>query len=141
MRQVAELAGQVREQRHPVTADNPLLQMQSTISDGIIAALDGWRDLRDRSLEQVFLGVYSAPVLQALVGLKASDEAPRRHPGIEPERLAFIQQRMAELKSRLAEGGLREAAIRAWSTSAWRDKGWTNVPSRRSARYAPRTRV
>ena len=32
---------------------------------------------------------------------------------MEPERLAFIQQRIAELKARLAEGGLREAAIRS----------------------------
>ena len=83
------------------------------ISDAIIAALDGYRDLRDRSMEQIFLGLYSSPLLQALVGLRSSDEPPRRHPGIEPERLAFIQQRIAEIKARLAEGGLREAAIRS----------------------------
>jgi hypothetical protein len=34
-------------------------------------------------------------------------------PGVEPERIAFIQQRIAELKARVAEGGLREAAIRS----------------------------
>ena len=83
------------------------------ISDGIIAALDGYRDLRDRSMEQIFLALYSAPLLQALVGLRASDEPPRRRPGLEPERIAFVQQRIAELKARLAEGGLREAAIRS----------------------------
>ena len=32
---------------------------------------------------------------------------------MEPERLAFIQQRIAEIKARLAEGGLREAGIRS----------------------------
>jgi DNA-binding transcriptional MerR regulator len=83
------------------------------ISDAIIAALDGYRDLRDRSMEQIFLTLYGSPLLQALVGLRASDEPPRRHPGVEPERVAFIQQRIAELKARLAEGGLREAAIRS----------------------------
>jgi DNA-binding transcriptional MerR regulator len=83
------------------------------ISDAIIAALDGYRDLRDRSMEQIFLTLYGSPLLQALVGLRASDEPPRRHPGVEPERIAFIQQRIAELKARLAEGGLREAAIRS----------------------------
>jgi hypothetical protein len=83
------------------------------ISDGIIAALDGYRDLRDRSMEQIFLGIYSSPLLQALVGLRASDEPPRRRPGMEPEEIAFVQQRIAELKARLAEGGLREAAIRS----------------------------
>ena len=112
MRQVAQLAEQVRQQRQPTAPDNPLLQVQAMISDGIIAALDGYRDLRDRSMEQIFLAIYSAPLLQALVGLRASDEPPRRHPGLEPEQIAFVQQRIAELKARLAEGGLREATIR-----------------------------
>ncbi|MER2532324.1 MAG: DUF3141 domain-containing protein, partial [Candidatus Competibacter sp.] len=113
MQQIAQLAGQVREQRQAVAPDNPLLQWQAIISDGMIAALDGWRDLRDRSLEQIFLAIYSAPLLQALVGLQASDESPRRRPGVEPERIAFIRQRMAELKARIAEGGIREAVIRS----------------------------
>ena len=113
MRQIAQLAEQVREQRQPTAPDNPLLHVQAMISDGIIAALDGYRDLRDRSMEQIFLGIYSSPVLQALVGLRASDESPRRRPGVEPERIVFIQQRIAELKARIAEGGLREAAIRS----------------------------
>ncbi|MFZ1640947.1 MAG: DUF3141 domain-containing protein, partial [Candidatus Contendobacter sp.] len=113
MRQIAQLAEQVRGQRQPVSPDNPLLQVQAMISDGIIAALDGYRDLRDRSMEQIFLGIYSSPLLQALVGLRAADESPRRHPGVEPERIAFIQQRIAELQARIAEGGLREAAIRS----------------------------
>jgi hypothetical protein len=113
MQQIAQLAEQVRDQRRPVAADNPLVQMQAVISDAIIAAFDGWRDLRDRSMEQIFLTLYGSPLLQALAGLSASDEPPRRHPGLEPERLAFIQQRIAELKARLAEGGLREAAMRS----------------------------
>jgi hypothetical protein len=113
MQQIAQLAEQVRQQRRPASPDNPLLQVQAMISDGIIAALDGWRDLRDRSMEQIFLGLYSSPLLQALVGLGASDAPPRRHPGVEPERLAFIHQRIAEIKARLGEGGLREAGIRS----------------------------
>ena len=112
MQQIALLAEQVREQRRPASPDNPMLQLQAAISDGIIAALDGYRDLRDHTMEQIFLGLYSSPVLQALVGIRSSDEPPRRHPGIEPERIAFVQQRIAELKARLAEGGLREAALR-----------------------------
>ncbi|HSE60266.1 MAG TPA: DUF3141 domain-containing protein, partial [Nitrospiraceae bacterium] len=74
MRHVAQLAEQIRHQRRPVPPDNPLLQMQAMVSEGIITALDGWRDLRDRTLEQMFLAIYSLPLLQALVGLRASDE-------------------------------------------------------------------
>jgi hypothetical protein len=113
MRQVVQLAEQVRQQRRPSSPDNPLLQVQAMVSEGIIAALDGWRDLRDRSLEQIFLAIYSTPLLQALVGLGASDTSPRRQPGIEPERMAFIQERIAEIKARITEGGVREAAIRS----------------------------
>jgi Protein of unknown function (DUF3141) len=83
------------------------------VSDWIIEALDGWRDLRDRSLEGIFLTIYSAPLLQALMGVRALDGSPRRQPGIEPERIAFIQQRIAEIKAGIAKGGPREAAVRS----------------------------
>ena len=113
MRQVGELAEQVRERREPVAKDNPFLQWQGMISDAIVAALDGYRDIRDSTMEQIFLKVYGSPVLQAMVGLGATDEPPRRRPGIEPERIALVEQRIAEIKGRLVEGGLREAAIRS----------------------------
>jgi pimeloyl-ACP methyl ester carboxylesterase len=113
MRPVARLAEQVRQQRQPAAPDNPFIRWQNKVSDGIIAALDGYRDLRDRSMEQMFLSLYSAPLLQAMLGLRASDTPPRRRPGLEPERIAFIQQRIAELKASVATGGAREAAIRA----------------------------
>ena len=113
MRHMAQLAEQVRQQRQPALPDNPFLQMQAMVSKAIIEALDRWRDLRDRSLEQMFLAIYSTPLLQALVGLSASDESPRRRPGIEPEHRVFVQERIAELKARIAEGGVREAAIRS----------------------------
>ncbi|MGH8587588.1 MAG: hypothetical protein ACREWE_15865 [Gammaproteobacteria bacterium] len=48
-----------------------------------------------------------------MLGLKASDEAPRRRPGLEPEERAFLERKIAELKGRITEGGLREAGIRA----------------------------
>ena len=112
-RHIAQLAEQVRQQRRAVSPDNPLLQLQSAVSERIIAALDAWREVRDRSVEHMFLAIYGAPVLQALVGIRASNESPRRQPGIEPERIAFIRERIREIKARIAEGGLREAAIRS----------------------------
>ncbi|HXU90625.1 MAG TPA: DUF3141 domain-containing protein, partial [Methylomirabilota bacterium] len=113
MRHIAELAEQVRQQRRPASPDNPLLQLQAAVSERIIAALDAWRDLRDRTLEQMFLAIYGTPVLQAVLGMRASDESPRRQPGMEPERVAFIEERIKEIKARIAEGGLREAVIRS----------------------------
>ena len=112
MRQIGELAEQVRQERRPVSPDNPLVKMQGMVSDQIIAALDGWRDWRDSTMEQIFLNVYSSPLIQALAGVKDADQPPRRRPSVEPERIAFVQQRIAEIKARVAEGGGREAAIR-----------------------------
>jgi hypothetical protein len=113
MRQVAQMADQIRQQRQPISPDNPLLQWQAKMSEGIVAALDNYRDLRDKRMEQIFLATYSSPLLQALVGLPAAGESPRKRPDMDPERLAFIESRIAELKARIAEGGLREAAIRS----------------------------
>ncbi len=113
MQQVAELAEQVRQQRQPVAPDNPFLQWQAMISDSIIASLRAYGDLRDRNTEQIFMAIYSSPVLQAMVGLAASDEPVRPQPGLDAERRVLIEQRIVELKARVAEGGPREALIRA----------------------------
>jgi pimeloyl-ACP methyl ester carboxylesterase len=112
MRQIGELAEQVRQERRPVSPDDPLVKMQGMVSDQIIAALDGWRDWRDYTVEQIFLNVYSSPLMQALAGVKDADQPPRRRPSVEPERIAFVQQRIAEIKARVAEGGAHEATIR-----------------------------
>jgi hypothetical protein len=113
MQQVAELAEQVRQNRQPVAPDNPLLKMQAQVSDAIVATLERWGEMKDRGFEQMFLSLYGSPLLQALLGMRASDEPPRHHPGVEPERLAFVQRRIAEIRARVAEGGAREAALRS----------------------------
>ena len=113
MQQVAQLAEQVRQQRKPVAADNPFVAWQAQMSDGIIAALDGYRDQRDAIMEKMFLAIYSSPALQAMVGVGASGEPARKKPGLDKEHAALIQERIAELKAGIAEGGPREAAIRA----------------------------
>jgi hypothetical protein len=113
MRQIGELAEQIRAQRHTRAPDNPFLQFQERISSQIVAALDRWRDLRDDAQENIFLALYGQPVLQALLGLRGAEQAPRRRPGQEPERIAFINQRIAEIRAKIAEGGVREAVIRS----------------------------
>lgn len=113
MKPLARLAEEIRGERRSLPPDNWLQEVQSAVSEGIVAVLDGWRDWRDRSVEQVFLWTYGSPLLQALVGLRASDASPRRRPGVEPERIEFIRGRIAAFKARIAEGGLHEAAIRS----------------------------
>ena len=102
----------MREQRRPVSPENPLVQMQGAVSDGIIAAWDAWRDWRDSNIETVFSAIYGSPVLQAMVGIQPDGETPRRKPGVEPERMEFIHRRVRELRAQIPEGGPREATIR-----------------------------
>jgi len=113
MQPLAQWAEQVRAQRQPVSPQNPLLAWQAALSQAIVASLDSYRDLRDAGIEHLFEAVYGSPLLQAALGLAGTDEPPRRRPGIEPERAEAIRQRIAELRARMAEGGEREAVIRA----------------------------
>jgi hypothetical protein len=113
MQQVAELAEQVRQNRQPVAPDNPLLAVQAQVSEAIVTTLERFGQMKDRTFEQIFLTLYGSPLLQAMLGMRASDQPPRRHPGVEPERVAFIEQRIAEIKARVGEGSAREAAIRS----------------------------
>ena len=113
MASVAAAAELARAGRRPVAASNPFLAAQQAVSDQVVAALDGWRDWRDSMVEATFHATYGSPVTQALLGLRASEDPPRARPGREPEEIAFVQQRIAELEGRMGQGGLREAFVRA----------------------------
>jgi pimeloyl-ACP methyl ester carboxylesterase len=107
------LAEQVREQRRPCAPDNPFLQWQEQISQQVVAMLDQWGAARDWFSEQTFLSVYGSPLVQALAGTAGVEGPVRARPGTSPQHRQFVEQRIGELKSRIAEGGAREAAIRA----------------------------
>jgi hypothetical protein len=79
----------------------------------VTLGLKAFGDLRDMLVEQVFFGVYGQSWLQALLGLRASDDPPRKRPGEDPDHEAFINRRIAELHAEMDQGGPREAAIRA----------------------------
>ena len=112
MQPMAQLADLVRTQRHQAASDNPFVQWQAQVSDTMVSALNGWRSLRDASVENVFLMTYSAPLLQAMAGLRVCEESPRRRPGNEPERIAFIEERIQNLLGNLDKGDERAAALR-----------------------------
>lgn len=113
MATVAMAAEKVKENRQPVGKDNIYLQWQEYISDCMIQGLDFYRDVRDSMIEQTFFACYSQPWLQAMLGLRASDESPRTNPGLEPDHIALIGQEKKELLAKMDQGGAREAMIRA----------------------------
>ena len=85
----------------------PLLAVQEFASQQIVAALDGYRDWRDAMVEASFHAAYGSPLIQALLGLRASDDPPRHRPGREPEEIAFVQRQIAEIEG--ADGSRRPA--------------------------------
>jgi pimeloyl-ACP methyl ester carboxylesterase len=113
VRQLQASAEGTRWDRRPVPKDNAFWQAQEQLSDLIESSLDTYRDMRDRATEAWFHAVYGSPFVQAMVGLKASADSPRRRPGDDPVHLAFVAQRIKELTKAITEGGPREATIRA----------------------------
>jgi hypothetical protein len=111
MKVVAEAADNVREHRRPAANDNPFVAFQEIVSKNIVSVLDKWRDTQEAVSESLFLGIYGSPALQAAVGIKPdADVSPR--PEMSPEHHKRLEARIAELKSRIGKGGLRECVIR-----------------------------
>ncbi|WP_409363041.1 DUF3141 domain-containing protein [Bradyrhizobium lablabi] len=113
MAAVKATAQQVEERRKPASSDNPFLAFQETISKQIVHALDTWRDSQEALSEAVFLAVYGSPALQAAVGVDPRSAPPSRRQEMPTQYRQQMEKRVAELKSQISEGGLREAAIRA----------------------------
>jgi hypothetical protein len=102
----------VREQRKPATRTNPFLEAQETFSKSIVNALDKWRDAQEALSEATFLAVYGSPALQAAVGIDPNAN-PSPRPEMSAEHRKRLDARIAELKSRIPQGGLRESGLRA----------------------------
>src|SRR5262249_30262430 len=108
---VKSAADAVEDKRKPASKDNPFLAFQEQISKQIVHALDSWRDSQEALSEAIFLNVYGSPALQAAVGVDPQSEPSRRRE-MSAEHRTMLEKRIAELKSRIGEGGFREAAIR-----------------------------
>jgi pimeloyl-ACP methyl ester carboxylesterase len=110
---LAVAAARVADQRRPVSADNIFLKWEKLFSAWMETSLEAYGAWRDYWVEQTFFAVYDQPWLQALLGLRASDEPPRKHPGHDGDRLALVERRMDALRRKMDQGGPREAALRA----------------------------
>ena len=112
MASVKMMAERARENCAPVSADNPFLAAQETVSEQIVASLDAWRDMVETFSERMFLSVYGSPLLQAAVGIDANGAQSPRRPAKGPQHRELLQSRIDDLKSRISAGGLRECLIR-----------------------------
>ena len=112
MAPLAGLAEEVRKNRKPVGADNPFLALQESMSRQIVAGLDAWRDATEELSERLFMSTYGSPALQAAVGVDPASTLPLRKAAKSPLHRELMDKRIADLKSRISSGGLREAVIR-----------------------------
>ncbi|OWY40567.1 3-hydroxyalkanoate synthetase [Xenophilus sp. AP218F] len=104
------LADQVRAQRRPVAASNPLWQWQERVSEAVVQALNQYRDLRDASQEQLFQMIYESPLLATMVGVQPPREKRSHAVTWETRELAKLKREALEPK--FEQGTLADGFIR-----------------------------
>jgi hypothetical protein len=104
---VEMLAPVVKAERRPVADDNPLMTLETAMSESINISLEYYRQMRDISQEFVFNMLYDNPWMKALFGgLEQKDF----YNDLGPERDDSANQEVwLEMMKR---GGFREAIIR-----------------------------
>jgi len=112
MKGLGPLAAAVSAERRPVATDNPLLALQTQVSEQITSALDGYRAERDKLEEQIFFGLYGSPFVQALLGIN-EDSVVRPVLDTSPGKLAARQAQTNAYEAMLGTGGFDEALTRA----------------------------
>ena len=112
MSAIKPLAEQVRANRTPVGADNPLLATEKQASSLITAALESGGKIRDAMTEAFFLTTYGSPLLQAMVGLGV---AGRSGPASATSAIWCGRLPRRELQvgldRKFEEGGVEEAVL------------------------------
>jgi hypothetical protein len=113
LQSLATVAEHVTRNRRPVDNDNAILRLEQELSKQIVRSLDLYRDTRDSLIESWFMAVYGAPLLQALMGLRADAARMRRQVARDATRNAVLAKSTIDVDMRLEKGGIREAGIRA----------------------------
>jgi pimeloyl-ACP methyl ester carboxylesterase len=112
MAPVEASAQKVRQDRKPVASDNPFIGMQENVSRQIVSALDAWRDAGEALAERTFFALYGPSAVQSALGIDPTSTLPSRKAVKSPLHRELMEKRIADLKSKLTTGGLREAVIR-----------------------------
>ncbi len=113
MAPVGAWAEKVREQRKPAAADNPFTAIEQNISGQIVATLEAWREFNEAVAERTFTAAYGSQALQSAAGIDPRAALPPRRASKDLLHYQLIEKRLADLRSRISSGGLREAVIRS----------------------------
>lgn len=109
---VMALAERVRESREPAGEGNPFVAWQESVSRQIVDGLEAWRRTAEYLSEQSFNAIYGSATLQAALGVDAHSGKPRKAAKslLHQE---LVETRIADLRSRMAEGGTCEGLARS----------------------------
>ncbi|WP_322031868.1 DUF3141 domain-containing protein [Paraburkholderia sp. J76] len=106
------LAQTVRGHRRPVAPDNPFTLLEKQASATIEASWDAYRDARDAWIESTFYNVYTAPWVQAWVGVTPNQPLEPIAPPLMALRKELAQYRLRAARAHLAKGTLVDAFMR-----------------------------
>ncbi|MCP3710250.1 DUF3141 domain-containing protein [Paraburkholderia sp. CNPSo 3274] len=106
------MAEAVRGHRKPTAPDNPFTLLEKQTSATIEATLDAYRDARDAWIESTFYNVYTAPWVQALVGVTPNEPLEPIAPPLMALRKELAQYRLRAARAHLTKGTLVDAFMR-----------------------------
>jgi tellurite resistance protein len=106
------VAETVRQHRRPAAADNSLRAAEKAVAQQIEAALDRYRDVRDRGQELAFKAIYNAPLVEALAGLRGAYADARKPRARDEHGERMLQARIEAIRTREEQGGFTEAVLR-----------------------------
>ncbi len=111
------LAPMVKEQRRPVAEDNPFLSAERRFSESAIAALDHYRELRDRTREMLFKAIYGPEALGAFLYSEEDLAIEKFAPIVRSKReQAELDDAIERAKGRRDQGGFAEGWARIVAT-------------------------
>jgi hypothetical protein len=111
--QWAEFLGTMaRDERRPVSPDNPFRHLEHLMSSWVSRSLDAWRVARDGFVEKLFFAAYGQPLLRSAVGLGQAENGSGRHIERSLSREADAARALAELDDCFDTGEPVEAALR-----------------------------
>jgi pimeloyl-ACP methyl ester carboxylesterase len=113
MAAVESWAEKVREGRKPAAPDNAFSALQANISRQIAGAFDSFREFNEAAAERAFMAIYGSNALQAAAGIDPRAPLPPRRASKDLLHYELIEKRIAEVRSRFASGGVREAIVRS----------------------------
>jgi pimeloyl-ACP methyl ester carboxylesterase len=105
---VKAMAPSIKQFRQTVDPENPFMQCEKMMSDGIIRALDAYRDWRDNTQEFIFNSLYDNSWTNTLFP-EPKSPVPPPEPEHQPTRKEIERQLWVQT---MQKGGFQEAVVR-----------------------------